>query len=84
MVFIELEKIFDKIPINVVRRALNKHKVPTKYIRAIKYMYNYIVASVRTSDGDTNDWPMRIGLHQGLALSPYLFVLVMDKITSDI
>jgi hypothetical protein len=42
------------------------------------------VTSVRTSDGDTNDFSINIGLHQGSALSPYLFVLVMDEVTRDI
>jgi hypothetical protein len=37
------------------------------------------VASVRTSDRDTNDFLINIGLHQGSALSPYLFALVMDE-----
>jgi len=27
---------------------------------------------------------IKIGLHQGLALSPYLFALVMDEVTRDI
>jgi hypothetical protein len=35
-------------------------------------------------DGDTSDFPIKIGLHQGLALSPYLFALVMDEVTRDI
>jgi hypothetical protein len=47
-------------------------------------MYGNVVTSVRTSDGDTNDFPIIIGLHQGSALSPYLFALVMDKVTRDI
>ena len=47
-------------------------------------MYNNVVTSVRTSDGDTDDFPIRIGLHQGSALSPYLFALVMDEVTRDI
>jgi hypothetical protein len=42
------------------------------------------VTSVRTSDGDTNDFLINIGLQQGLALSLYLFALVMDEITRDI
>jgi len=29
-------------------------------------------------------FPIRIGLHQGSALSPYLFALVMDEVTRDI
>ena len=43
-----------------------------------------VVTRVRTSDGDTDDFTIRIGLHQGLALSPYLFALVMDEVTRDI
>jgi hypothetical protein len=42
------------------------------------------VTSIRTSDGDTNDFPINIGLHQGSVLSPYLFALVMDEVTRDI
>ena len=32
MVFIDLEKAYDKVPRNVMCWALEKHKVPTKYI----------------------------------------------------
>jgi hypothetical protein len=84
MVFIDLEKAYDKIPRNVMWWALEKHKVPIKYITLIKDMYDNVVTSVRTSDGDTDDFPIRIGLHQGSALSPYLFDLVMDEVTRDI
>jgi hypothetical protein len=47
-------------------------------------MYDNVVTSVRTSDRDTNDFPINIGLHQGSSLSPYLFALVMDDVTRDI
>ena len=33
---------------------------------------------------DTNDFPIKIRLRQGSALSPYLFTLVMDEVTRDI
>ena len=59
-------------------------KVPTKYIGLINDMYNNVMTSVQTSDGDTDDFPIRIGLHQESALSPYLFALVMDEVTRDI
>jgi hypothetical protein len=52
---------------------LQKHKVSSKYITLIKDMYDNVVTSVRTSDGDTNNFSINIGLHQGSALSPYLF-----------
>jgi hypothetical protein len=84
MVFIDLEKTYDKVPRNIMWWALQKHKVLTKYITLINDMYDNVVTSVRTSDGDTNDFPINIGLHQGSALSPYLFALMMDEVTRDI
>ncbi|KAG8073047.1 hypothetical protein GUJ93_ZPchr0006g45645 [Zizania palustris] len=47
---------YDKISRNVMWCALDKHKVPTKYVALIKDMYNNVVTSVRTSDGGTNDF----------------------------
>jgi len=64
--------------------ALDKHKVPSKYMTLIKDMYNNVVASVRTSDGNTDYFPIKIGIHQGSALRPYLFALVMDEVTRNI
>jgi hypothetical protein len=64
--------------------ALQKHNVSTKYITLIKDMYDNVVTSVRTSNIDTNDFPINIGLHQGSTLSPYLIALVMDEVTIDI
>jgi hypothetical protein len=80
MVFIDLEKAYDKIPRNVMWWALEKHKVPAKYVTLIKDMYDDVLTSVRTSDGDTDDFRIKIGS----ALSPYLFDLAMDEVTRDI
>ncbi|WVZ51424.1 hypothetical protein U9M48_002572 [Paspalum notatum var. saurae] len=84
MVFIDLEKDYDKIPRKVMWWALEKHKFQQSMWPPIKDMYNKVVTSVRTTDGDTNDFPINIGLHQGSALSPYIFALVMDEVTRDI
>jgi hypothetical protein len=84
MIFIDPEKVYDKVPRNAMWWALQKHKVSSKYITLIKDMYDNVVTSVQISDGDTNDFPINIGLHQGSALSPYLFALVMDEVTKAI
>jgi Reverse transcriptase (RNA-dependent DNA polymerase) len=42
------------------------------------------VSEVRTYDGESDIFPIKIGLHQGSALSAYIFTLMMDEITKDI
>jgi hypothetical protein len=42
MVFIDLEKAYDKIPRNLIWWALDKHKVPTKLLRPIKPIYSLL------------------------------------------
>ena len=39
------------------------------------------MTTVRTVVGETNDFSITVGLHQGSALSSYLFALVMDELT---
>ncbi|EXB95118.1 Serine/threonine-protein kinase SRPK [Morus notabilis] len=56
-------------------------KIPRK---VIKDMYDGVVTSVRTARGYTAKFPIRIGLHQGYALNPYLFTIVMDELTREI
>jgi hypothetical protein len=80
VVCIDLEKDYDKIPRNLMWWALDKHKVPTKYVTLIKNMYDKAVTSVRTTDSDTNVFPINIGLHQGSTLRSYLFALAIDEV----
>jgi hypothetical protein len=47
-------------------------------------MYTNVVTYVRTCDDESDIFPIKIGLHQGSALSSYIFILVMDDITNDI
>jgi hypothetical protein len=54
--------------------ALEKHKVSTKYITIVIDMYDIVVTSVRTSDCETDTFPIMIGLYQGSALSPHIFL----------
>jgi hypothetical protein len=84
MIFVDLKNDYNKVPRNIMWWDLQKHKVSSKYITLIKDMYDNIVTSVRISDGDTNNFLINIRLHQELALSSYLFALVMDAVTRDI
>ena len=63
---------------------LEKKEVQDEYIRVIQDMYEGVRTRVRTLAGETIDFPIRIGLHQCSALSPYLFNLVLDALTTSI
>jgi Reverse transcriptase (RNA-dependent DNA polymerase) len=84
MIFIDIEKVYDKIPRNIMWWALKRKLVPTKYVTFINDIYTNVVTCVRTCDRESDIFSIKIGLHQGSLLSPYIFTLVMDEITNDI
>ena len=84
MVFIDLEKAYDRVPKDVFWWALKKNVVPFKYVSIIKDMYEGFVTNVRTCDGLMDEFSITIRVHQGSALTPFLFAIVMDKISKII
>jgi len=84
MVSIDLEKAYDRVPREVLWECLQKKGVSPLYIRLIKDIYVGGRTNVRTSGGVTNDFFVGMGLHQGSALNPFLFTLVMDEFTKGI
>nr|XP_009794373.1 PREDICTED: uncharacterized protein LOC104241155 [Nicotiana sylvestris] len=55
-----------------------------KIIRVIQDMYDGAKTWVRTTGGDSDYFPVEMGLHQGSTLSPFLFSLAMDSLTRHI
>ena len=84
MVFVDLEKAYDRVPRQEVWRCLREKMVPEKYVRVIQEMYQNVYTRVRSSVGVTEGFEVRVGLHQGSALSPFLFNIVMDVITEEV
>lgn len=54
------------------------------YIKVIQDMYEGARTSVRCVGGDTDQFLVNVGLHQGSALSPFLFAIVVDEVTKSI
>ncbi|KAL5176375.1 LINE-1 retrotransposable element ORF2 protein [Glycine soja] len=84
LIFIDLEKAYDRVPREILWKALEKKGVRVAYIRAIQDMYDRVSTSVRTQGGESDDFLITIGLHQGSTLSPYLFTLILDVLTEQI
>nr|XP_009786371.1 PREDICTED: uncharacterized protein LOC104234498 [Nicotiana sylvestris] len=84
MAFIDMEKAYDKVPREFLWRCLEARGVPVADIRVIQEMYNRSKTRVRIVGGDSDYFPVKMGLHQGSTLSPFLFSLAMDSLTRHI
>ena len=58
--------------------------VSEKYVCLVQDMYNGVTSHVNSCVGTTDEFAIRVGLHQGSALSPYLFDLIMDVISEGV
>ena len=47
-------------------------------------MYDRATTTMRSAAGLTEEFKVGVGLHQGSALSLFLFAIIMDKLTEDI
>ena len=83
-VFIDLEKAYDRVPRQEIWNCLRLKEVEEKYIRLIQDMYENCKTKVRCAVGTTTEFLVKVGLHQGSALSPFLFAIVIDSLTEMI
>lgn len=83
-VFIDLEKAYDTVPRILIWNCLRKAMCPETYIRWLIDMYEGCETVVKTAAGNTEEFRVGMGLHQGSVLSPFLFVVIMEILTKNI
>ena len=60
---------------------LREYGVRGSLLRAIQSLYSQSESCVRVLGSKSDPFPVRVGLRQGCALSPILFVIFMDRIS---
>ena len=82
--FIDLRKAYNWVPREEMWECLRLAKTSERYIGIIENMYDGGTTTVRSAAGLTEEFKVVVGLHQGSALSPFLFAIIMDKLTENI
>ncbi|KAK3536294.1 hypothetical protein QTP86_001395 [Hemibagrus guttatus] len=79
-----LEKAYDRVPREELWYCMRKSGVAEKYVRVVQDMYERSRTAVRCAVGQTEEFKVEVGLHQGSALSPFLFAIVMDQLSEEV
>lgn len=83
-VFVDLEKAYDRVPREELWHCMRESGVDETYVRVVQDMYENSLTAVRCAVGLTDWFEVGVGLHQGSALSPFLFAMLMDRLTDEV
>ena len=83
-VYVDLEKAYNRVPREELWYCMRKSGIVEKYVRLVQDMYKESETVVRCALGTTENFKIKIGLHQGSMLSPFLFAVIMDRLTDEV
>ena len=84
LVFVDLEKEFDRVPRGVIESSLRRKRVVECYVNAVMKMYEEVLSQVKVEGENSKEFAVRVGIHQGPILSPFIFAVVMDMVTEEV
>ena len=82
--FVDLEKAYDLVPRKVLYWCLWKKGVTEKLVRLVTETYRNAKTAVRTAGGVSREFEIKVGLHQGSALSPLLFAVIINVLSEHL
>ncbi|KAK3540824.1 hypothetical protein QTP86_002367 [Hemibagrus guttatus] len=82
--FVDLEKAYDRVSREELWYCMRKSGVAEKYVRVVQDMYERSRTVVRCAVGQTEEFKVEVGLHQGSTLNPFLFAIVMDQLSEEV
>ena len=84
MCFVDMEKAFDRVPRKMMEGAMRKKGISEVIVRALMSLYDGAKTRVRVKSAYSEEFEVKVGVHQGSALSPLLFAIVVDIITRGV
>ena len=81
--FVDLEKAFDRVPRKVIWWSMRKLGVDEWVVRLVQGMYANARSRVRVGDGFSDEFEVKVGVHQGSVLSPLLFIIVLEALSQE-
>jgi len=79
--FVDLEKTFGRMTREMISWAMRKLGVKEWLVSAV--MYTGAKTVVRTVYANSKGFEVKVGMHQGSALSPVLLVIVMEAVSRE-
>ena len=82
-IFVDLKKAYEILREELWYR-MRKSGMAEKYVQLVQDMYEGSKTVVRFAIGTTESFMVKVGLHQGSALIPFLFAMVLDRLTDEV
>ena len=83
MAFVDLEKVFDRVPGKVIWWTLTKLGVEEWIVRLVQGMYANEQGRVRVGEGYSKEFEVKVGVPEGSVLSPLLFIIVLEALSRE-
>ena len=83
MIFVDLEKAYVRVPTDLIWWTMRKRSISEGYVKVTQDMYSGTKTRVKTRCGRTEYYEVNMGLHQGSALSPLLFIITIDVLAEE-
>ena len=85
MAVIDLEKAFDRVPRKIIWWALRKLGVEEWIVLLVQgmYMYANVRSRVHVGEGYSEEFEVKVGVHQGSVLSRLLFIIVLEALSRE-
>ena len=84
MCFVDLKKAFNRIPRKVMEWGLRKKGLEEALVQAVMSLYEGSRTKVRVGSGISEEFGVRVGVHQIYVLSPLIFTIVVGDVTEQV